>query len=162
MQKNNIISGMIFIIVLFVTTAVNAQKLEYEFLYKIELVLEAPVDLGKIPIGKRVIYPVKGGTFEGPKLKGKVRAFGADWVLRLDSLTSKLDVKLLLETEDGQMISNVYNGIVRNNPNGTAYWRTNPLFETSSAKYEWLNYILAVGVGSFRDGKVVYEVFAIK
>ncbi len=106
--------------------------------------------------------PVKGGTFEGPKRKGKVRAFGADWVVRLDSVTTKLDVRLLLETEDGQVISNSYTGIVCNNANGTTYWRIMPLFETTSKKYEWLNYLIAVGVGDFIEGGVSYEVFAIK
>jgi Protein of unknown function (DUF3237) len=112
-------------------------------------------------VGKRVIYIAKGGNFEGPKMKGKVRPAGGDWVLRLDSATTKLDVKLLLETDDGQLISNAYTGIVRNNSDGTTYWRITPIFETSSKKYEWLNYILAVGIGKLGKGGVGYEVYAI-
>lgn len=157
-----IYSLIAMVIALFTSGITNAQKLETEFLYKISLTLDAPVDIGKLPIGKRVIYPVTGGTFEGPKIKGKVRAFGADWVLRLDSITTKLDVRLLLETDDGQLISNTYSGIVYNNPNGTTYWRITPVFETVSKKYEWLNYLLAVGVGSVSKGGVSYEVFTIK
>jgi hypothetical protein len=162
MKKIKLSSLITILIVLFITSTASAQKLESEFLYKINLTLDAPVDIGKLPIGKRVIYPVTGGSFEGPKLKGKVRAFGADWVLRLDSVTTRLDVKLLLETEDGQLISNTYTGIVYNNPNGTTYWRITPVFETGSKKYEWLNNLLAVGVGSFSTGGVSYNVFAIK
>jgi Protein of unknown function (DUF3237) len=162
-MEKRIITALIAIVVsLFGINTANAQKLESEFLYKINLSLEAPFDIGKIPIGKRVIYPVKGGTFEGPKLKGKVRAFGADWVLRLDSVTTKLDVRILLETDDGQLISNSYAGIVYKNPDGTTYWRIAPLFETSSKKYEWLNYVLAIGVGKFSEGGVSYEVFVIR
>jgi Protein of unknown function (DUF3237) len=161
MKKRMTYQVAIVTALLIVNTA-NAQKLESGFLYKINLLLDAPFDIGKLPIGKRVIYPVKGGSFEGPELKGKVQAFGADWVLRLDSVTTKLDVRLLLETEDGQLISNTYSGIVYNNPDGTTYWRIMPVFETSSKKYEWLNYLLAVGVGSFSKGGVSYEVFAIK
>lgn len=149
-------------ITLLIANAVNAQKLEHEFLYKITLSLEPGVELGKTPVGKRVIYAIKGGTFEGPKLKGKVRAIGGDWVLRLDSLTTKLDVRLLLETEDGQLISSTYNGFVRTNPDGTTYWRIAPVFETSSKKYEWLNHLIAVGVGKFSEGGVAYDVYAIK
>jgi hypothetical protein len=162
MKKSRTLPLKIIAIVLMMTNTVQAQKLESEFLYKINLTLDAPIDIGKIPIGKRVIYPVTGGTFEGPKLKGKVRAFGADWVLRLDSVTTKLDVRLLLETDDGQFISNTYTGIVYNNPNGTTYWRITPVFETTSKEYEWLNNLLSVGVGSFSKGGVSYEVFAIK
>jgi hypothetical protein len=157
-----IISGIVFMITLLIANDTSAQKLDYEFLCKIDLSLEPGVELGKTPLGKRVIYTVKGGNFAGPKLKGKVRPAGGDWVLRLDSVTTKLDVKLVLETDDGQLISNTYTGIVRNNPDGTTYWRTTPVFETSSKKYEWLNYIVAVGVGKFGQGGVSYEVYAIK
>ncbi len=161
-MKNRMNSLVGVLIALLIANATHAQKLESEFLYKINLTLDGPMEIGNVPIGKRVIYPIKGGTFEGPKLKGKVRAFGADWVLRADSVTTKLDVKLILETDDGQLISNTYTGIVYKRPDGTSYWRTTPVFETSSKKYEWLNYLLAVGVGSFSKEGVTYEVFAIK
>lgn len=162
MKNRKFILLITLVTTLLITNAGNAQKLEYELLYKIDLSLEAGIDLGKTPLGKRVIYTIKGGTFEGPKLKGKVRPAGGDWVLRLDSVTTKLDVKLILETDDGGLISNTYTGIVRNNPDGTTYWRITPIFETSSKKYAWLNYLIAVGVGKFREGGVSYEVYAIK
>ncbi len=162
MIKFKFYSTLVLITTLLVNHHLSAQKLEYEFLYKIDLLLEPGIELGQTPIGKRVIYTVKGGTFSGPKMKGKVRPAGGDWVLRLDSETTKLDVKLLLETEDGQLISSTYTGIVRNHPDGTTYWRITPLFETSSKKYEWLNYLVAVGIGNFGSGGVTYEVYAIK
>ncbi|MCH5598095.1 DUF3237 domain-containing protein [Niabella ginsengisoli] len=162
MKKRINASLIVIAIALLMTNTANAQKLASEFLYKITLSIDTPFDIGKIPIGRRTIYPIKGGSFEGPKLKGKVRAFGADWILRLDSLTSKLDVRLLLETDDGQLISNSYSGIIYKKPDGTSYWRITPIFETSSKKYEWLNYLLGVGVGSFSDGGVTYNVFEIK
>jgi Protein of unknown function (DUF3237) len=162
MGKTKTISTILVLAILTIANNVKAQKLEYELLYKIDLVLEPGIELGQTPVGTRVIYSVKGGTFEGPKLKGKVRSAGGDWVLRIDSATTKLDVKLILETDDGQLISNNYTGIVHQNPDGTTYWRITPLFETSSKKYAWLNYIVAVGVGKFSNGGVSYEVYAIK
>jgi hypothetical protein len=162
MMKPTIGSGIALLTMLLIANPAKAQKLEHEFLYKIDLLLEKGIELGKTPVGTRVIYPVKGGTFEGPKLKGKVRPIGGDWVVRLDSVTTKLDVKLLLETEDGQLISNTYTGFVHKNPDGTTYWRITPVFETSSGKYAWLNYLVAVGIGKFREGGVTYEVYAIK
>jgi Protein of unknown function (DUF3237) len=161
-MTKKIISGIMIVASLLFANIINAEKLETEFLYKIDLLLEKGIELGKTPVGTRVIYPVKGGTFEGPKLKGKVRPIGGDWVLRIDSATTKLDVRLLLETEDGQLISNTYTGIVHNNPDGTTYWRITPVFETCSKKYAWLNYTIAVGVGKFGEGGVSYEVYAIK
>ena len=162
MKNVKIISRIALVMALLMANAANAQKLEYEFLYKIDLSLEPGIELGKTPVGTRVIYTVKGGTFEGPKIKGKVRPVGGDWVLRLDSVTTKLDVRLLLETEDGQLISNTYTGFVHNNPDGSTYWRITPLFETRSKKYAWLNYLIAVGVGKFGEHGPSYEVYAIK
>lgn len=140
----------------------TAQSLKTEFLYKIDIQLEPSFDIGTTAIGKRVIYPFKSGSFSGPKVKGTVIPMGADWVMRLDSVTTKLDVRLLLETDDKQLIYCTYHGIVRNNPDGSTYWRITPVFETASKKYEWLNFILAVGVGSFNDKGISYEVFAVK
>jgi Protein of unknown function (DUF3237) len=162
MKKATIASGIALFTTLLIANTTKAQKLEYELLYKIDLSLEKGVELGKTPVGTRVIYSIKGGTFEGPKLKGKVKPIGGDWVLRLDSLTTKLDVRLLLETDDGQLISSTYTGFVHKNTDGTTYWRITPVFETGSNKYAWLNYLIAVGVGKFREGGVSYEVYAIK
>jgi Protein of unknown function (DUF3237) len=73
-----------------------------------------------------------------------------------------LDVRLLLKTEDGELISSTYTGIVHDKPGGTNYRRITPVFETSSKKYAWLNYIVAVGIGKFGEGGVSYEVYSIK
>jgi hypothetical protein len=162
MKKRNLLSIIILASAFFINNPLNAQKLESEFLYKITLSLDKPIDTGKSPFGTRIAYPIKGGTFEGPKMKGKVKAVGEDWLLKVDEATNKLDVRLVLETEDGQLIACSYPGIVHNNTDGTAYWRITPTFQTSSKKHDWLNYVLAVGKGSFQDGSVNYDVFAIK
>jgi hypothetical protein len=161
-KKAKLISGIILAAALLVAGTTKAQKLEYELLYKIDLSLEPGIDMGKTPAGTRVLYAVRGGSFERPKLKGKVRPVGGDWVLRLDSVTTKLDVRLVLETDDGQLISSTYTGFVHKNADGTTYWRIIPVFETASKKYAWLNYLIAVGAGKFREGGVSYEVYAIK
>ena len=135
MKNTRIISWIALVTTLLIGNATNAQKLEYELLYKIDISVESGIELGNTPVGTRVIYSVKSGTFEGPKLKGKVRPTGDDWLLRIDSVTTKLDVRLLLETDDGQLISNTYIGYIHNNPDGITYWRITPLFETSSTKY---------------------------
>ena len=41
------------------------------------------------------------------------------------------------------------------------YFRTTPVFETSSEKYGWLNRIVAVGVGKLGKNKVMYKVYMI-
>ncbi len=162
MQKNKFSCCLILLVSLFVGQSINAQKLEYELLYKIELTVDTAIELGKTPLGSRVIARITGGTFDGPKLKGKVLASGGDWLLRLDSTTVKLDVRILLETEDRELIYNTYTGFIHQNPDKTDYWRIVLIFETSSKKYGWLNYTIAVGVGRDIKGGVAYDVYAIK
>lgn len=154
--------AILVLLFFFTANRTNAQALESEFLYKISLSIDKPYDTGHSPYGTRLAYPIKGGTFEGPKIKGTVKAVGEDWLLKVDETTNKLDVRLVLETDDGALISCTYKGINHKNADGTSYWRITPSFETSAAKYAWLNYIVAVGKGSFVDGSVTYEVYAIK
>lgn len=94
---------------LFYIEALKAQKaeLEYEFLYDIEFTLDSIIEVGQTPLGKRVIYPVTGGTFEGPKLKGKVLPIGADWALFFERGSAKLDVDVVL-TPDTPPASDKY------------------------------------------------------
>jgi hypothetical protein len=162
MQKNKFSFFLILLVSLFGSQSTIAQKLEYELLYKIELIVDTEIDLGNTPLGPRIIARITGGTFEGPKLKGKVLASGGDWLLRLDSTTVKLDVRILLETEDRELIYNTYTGFIHQNSDSTDYWRIVPIFETSSKKYGWLNYTIAVGVGRDIKGGVAYDVYAIK
>ena len=73
-----------------------------------------------------------------------------------------MDVRILLETEDRELIYNTYTGFIHQNSDSTDYWRIVPIFETSSKKYGWLNYTIAVGVGRDIKGGVAYDVYAIK
>ena len=149
---------------LFLGEAAHGQdlELEYEFLCEMTATLDDPLEIGETRHGERVIYPVNGGSFVGPNIKGKVLANGGDWLLRLDSTTSKLDVRAVLETDDGELIYTYYEGFIHMNLDGSYYFRTNPIFQTSSEKYDWLNYTIAVGVGKIIEGGVTYKIYAIK
>lgn len=162
MQKRKFKFCLILLVTFLFNQSINAQKLEYELLYKIELVVDTAINLDNTPMSQRVIARITGGTFEGPKLKGKVLPIGGDWLQRLDSTTVKLDVRLLLETTDRELIYCTYTGFIHKNSDSTDYWRIIPLFEASSKKYRWLNYTIAVGIGSDIKGGVAYDVYAIK
>ena len=137
--------------------------LNYELLCELISTLDKPLEIGQTPFGERTIYPEGVGTFEGPKIKGKVLANGGDWVLRLNSTTSKLDVRVASETDDGELIYSYYEGFIHNNADESYYFRTNPIFQTSSKKYNWLNHTIAVGVGKIKfKGSVAHKIYAIK
>lgn len=130
--------------------------------------------IGATPAGNRRIGLVAGGTFAGPKLRGKVLPGGADWiVVRPDGVTT-LDVRLVLETDDGAAIGMTYRGL-RHGPAdviekvnrgepvdpSTYYFRTAVAFETAAAKYAWLNSAIFVGTGDRKPSGPVYDVFEV-
>lgn len=155
---------LVIVAILVIPTKNFAQslELEYEFLFDITATLDTPIEIGKTPFGERIIYPVTGGEFEGPRIKGKVLANGGDWLIQLDSTTSKLDVRAVFETEDGERKYTYYEGFIHRYADGGYYFRTNPVFQTSSEKYGWLNHTIAVDVGKIIDKGVSYKVYAIK
>ena len=66
-----------------------------------------------VTIGSRTVVGVTGGTFEGPKLKGKVIGPGADWPMRMSDTLRILDVRTILVTDDDQKIYMTYRGVIR-------------------------------------------------
>ena len=110
------------------------------------------------PHGTRVVVGVTGGTFEGQRLKGTVKGPGGDWVTLRPDGSGRLDVRLLLETDDGALILMQYTGVFAQ---GASYIRSAPLFETGDERYAWLNDVLSVGLGSVGEGEVTYDVYQV-
>jgi len=133
------------------------------------------VDLGATPMGTRRIATVSGGTFRGERLSGTIQPVpGGDWILVRPDGATILDVRVTLETDDRQLIYMTYRG-VRHGPaavmarlaKGEAvdpasyYFRTTPVFETASPKYDWLNRIVSVATGRREARGPVYEVYEV-
>ena len=139
-----------------------------------ELRLNVPhiLDIGDTGLGRRRIATVTGGAFEGERLRGEVvGAPGADWLLLRNDGVLVLDVRILLRTDDGEHIYMGYRGLRHGPPDvmariaageivdpSTYYFRIAPVFETSAAKYAWLNKIIAVGTGRREAAGPVYSV----
>ncbi|HRV84906.1 MAG TPA: DUF3237 domain-containing protein [Saprospiraceae bacterium] len=164
MHKLEAVFFILFFSIFLVPFTVRSQELglKHELLFEMTAWLDEPIEIGDTPMGKRTIYPVSGGTFKGPEINGKVLPNGGDWVIKIDSSTEKLDVRAVLETNEGEIVYTHYGGFIHWNADGSYYFRTNPVFETSSEKYAWLNYIIAVGVGELIEGGVRYKVYRIK
>ncbi len=143
-------------------------------LFVMRLDVRGPVLIGQTPGAFRRIGIVPSGTFEGERLSGTVMDGGSDWqVVRSDGATT-LDVRLSLQTTDGALIAMTYRGIRSGPPEIIAklekgeavdpasyYFRTSPMFETASPRYDWLNRIVAIGIGHrFPDGPI-YSVFEV-
>ena len=79
---------------------------ELEFLFEARVKLHLPaMDVGSMSDGNRVIFFVKGGTFEGPELRGRVVPdSGADWIRIRPDGTGMMDVRFCLETHDNALL----------------------------------------------------------
>ena len=99
---------------------------------------------------------------------------GSDWqTVRTDGATT-LNVRLVLKTEDEALIGMTYRAIRYGPPDVVArmengevvdptsyYFRINPLFETSDANYDWLNRVVAVGIGHRQADGPIYSIFEV-
>jgi hypothetical protein len=149
-------------------------EIKTELLFKIVLEVPSILDLGETPYGRRRIARVGGGTFEGPKMKGRVLDGGGDWLLLRRDGVLQLDVRQTLETDDKQHIYMTYRGY-RHGPKdvidrlnrgeavdpGLYYFRTTPNFETASEKYAWLNGICSIATGERQASGPTYHVFQV-
>jgi hypothetical protein len=138
----------------------ESDKLQSEFLFDLTLEAQPPNNLVSSGSG-RLIVPVSGGTFAGHDLKGTVVAPGGDWVVQRPDGSRVLDVRLVLQTEDGQKIYMSWRGIAYTPAGGKLFARILPMFETASPKYAWLNNVVAVGVYRPDLGKIAYRVYRI-
>ncbi len=137
-----------------------AEKLESELLFDLVFERGQATNVGS-PGGNRVVVSVSTGTFEGPKLKGTVIAPSGDAITIRQDGSSVLDLRLLLQTDDGQKILMTCRGLAYPTPDGTLFARLQPLFETGAEKYTWLNKVVAVGVFRHVPGKVAYRIYRI-
>jgi hypothetical protein len=143
-------------------------------LFVMRLDVKPIVVVGATPGPFRRIGIVPGGSFEGERLSGDLLDGGSDWqTVRGDGATT-LNVRLVLRTTDGALITMTYQGIRYGPPDVIAsiergeavdpasyYFRINPLFETAAAKYDWLNRVVAVGIGHRRADGPVYSIFEV-
>jgi hypothetical protein len=142
------------------------------FIFQIEV--KPPSVIGATPGHDRRIGEISGGRFEGENLRGKILSGGSDWQsLRADGATT-LNVRLVMQTDDGELIAMTYLGM-RHGPKEVLdriargdtvspteyYMRATPYFETASQKYGWLNRIVTVAYGHRMAGGAIYQVFQV-
>jgi len=147
-------------------------KLEPLLTYRADL--KPPVEVGRGPLGTRTIFDVIGGVAEGPRLRGRLLASGADWLLMDEGGIGRLDLRGTLETDDGARIYIQYYGVLEINEKvgaalaggtpteyGDTYFMTQPRFETGDSRYEWLNRVVAVAEGRLLPSAVEYRVYEL-
>jgi uncharacterized protein DUF3237 len=127
-----------------------------EFLVAIDAEVGEVVSLGSGPLGERRVVDILGGSFEGPRLRGKVLT-GQDWQIARNDGVLDIDARYSIETEGGSKVRVVSQGyrhgppevmarLARGEPVDPAdyFFRTMIRFETGDGELAWLNKTLAV------------------
>jgi hypothetical protein len=139
-------------------------------LMMLQVFVSPPQKIGAVPNGTRIIAPITSGTFDGPRLRGKVLG-GGDWTISRSDAVLELDLRITLETDDGALIGMTSFGL-RHGPAEVLaalargetvdpskyYFRTAPRFETSAPKYAFLNRLVAVASGDRRPTGPIYTI----
>jgi uncharacterized protein DUF3237 len=148
--------------------------LETQHVFDMMVHLQIPLDVGSTPKGNRQILIGDHGVFKGGRLEGRILPNGADWFLVRPDGVGELDVRLVLRTDDEELIYMRSKGFLKYSRemakavlSGTAepsdyYFRERTVFETGSEKYGWLNSVVAVGTGWYRPGMVGMSIYEIR
>ena len=170
--------GFTFIGVLAFRIATAAQQApappRLEFAFEVRAEVADPTIVGQIPAGTRRIIDVRGGTFEGPTLKGTLLPGGADWqIIRADGFT-EVDARYTLRTDARQLIY-VSNIGIRHAPpdiikrlnageavdQSLIYFRTVPKFEASAPELQWLMRSIFIATGERHPNGVVIRYWRV-
>lgn len=148
--------------------------LETTHLFDMMVHLQDPLDVGATPKGSRQILIGDRGVFKGERLEGIILPNGADWFLVRPDGVGELDVRVVLRTDDEELIYMRSEGFLKYTRemaktvlSGTAdpsdyYFRERTVFETGSEKYNWLNSIVAIGTGWYQPGMVGMSIYEIR
>ena len=115
--------------------------------------------LGETPFGRRVIGGIAQGRWQGERLNASIVGPGGDWAIPTAGPIMLLDVRQVLQTDDGALIYVSYHGRC-DRDRGT--YTVAPTFETSDERYGWLNAVQAVGQGRNDGDSIVYELFEVR
>jgi hypothetical protein len=152
-------------------TALPAPQLT--LVYRLEAGLDAPLDFGVTPKGRRRVVAYSGGTFSG-LINGELVPGGGDWQLLRDDGTAIADIRYTLRTDTGALLLVESTGIRHGDPDVLARlgrgdpvdaseytFRTQLSIETSDPDLAWLNDGVFIAVGGREPGAVVYEVYLV-
>ena len=155
-------------------TALPAPKLRH--VYRLDVELDAAVDLGDTPQGHRRIVAWTGGRAEGPDFHAELLATGgADWLLVRPSGSSVADIRYTLKTDRGALLYVQSRGVRHGKPDvlerlaaggdvdpSEYTFRTAVSIETSDPELAWLNDGVFIAVGGRQPSGISYDVYVVE
>ena len=85
--------------------------MRYQPLFIFQIEVKPPSVIGATPGYDRRVGEIAGGRFEGERLGGKILSGGSDWQSLRSDGTTTLNVRLVMETDDGVLIGMTYLGM---------------------------------------------------
>jgi hypothetical protein len=144
-------------------------------IYRLEIVLAPPLDLGEVDAGHRRIVAQTGGTFAGPEINGRLLpGSSADWQIVRPNGTVRGDIRYTLETDGGDLLyvqsrsvrygdADVLARLARDeevDPSEYTF-RASTQIETAALALRWLNDGVFISVGARQKGRVIYETYLV-
>lgn len=83
------------------------------------------------------------------------------WVIARSDGFDEVTVQATLRTADQQSISVRSRGLVDRGRDATDNTRATPIFDTASARYAWLNRLVAVAAGDTHADRMRYQIYRI-
>jgi hypothetical protein len=145
---------------------------DLEFLGALTVQLRAEV-LGHTPQGFRINFFVVHGEAHGPRLRGRIRPEGGDWMCIRPDGVGEVDIKITYETPDGALLLEESGGVFDIGPDGYAnvvrgvysgappFFAT-PTYVTADPRWKWINSLQCFGFGRvvMHDLRVECDIYA--
>lgn len=140
----------------------------------VQIEVDEPIVAGQTGWGKRQLIPILSGTVSGV-IKGRVLPGGADAQIIRQNGRVDLSARYALETDDHEVIYVENNGIRqvsepfrKQAAEGNiiapehVYFRTVPVFETSSEKYQRLHDRLFIGAAVKMPDRILLDIYEVQ
>jgi hypothetical protein len=151
-------------------------KYQLDHIFSFGVQLESPPEvIGPVAEGIRVNFYSQGGEVTGPKLNGRCRSVGGDWLTVRTDGVGILDVRTTIESHDGALIAITYMGVTDLGNDGHQRFLEGklparltlhvvPRFQTAHPGYLWLNRLQCLGIGEvdLERSHVSYDVYAVR
>lgn len=148
--------------------AIIYKDFKTEHLWDAKVTIGNAINLGDTKYGGRNIIPITGGTFEGPRIKGEVLPYGADWQLVRPDGDVEFNARYLLKTNDGhtiQVINKVLLHMGNNDGQRTMYTKSVVDLEApNNSPYAYLNHAIFLGtltIPEIKPGETPYVIIGV-
>ena len=154
------------LLVLLASLPLRAQQTDspqLDYVCELRVTCDAPYSCGKTQKGERIVIPITGGTFEGPRLQGTVLPGGADYQLVDHTLgRTELEAIYCIRTHDGCNIHVRNRGLLTSGAQ-TYYFMTSPIFEAPmDSPYAWLNNAIFVCRPEVKETYISLKVWMVR